>query len=164
MAIYLKPSQLPLATLAKTTRPESLLKAVAERVDIIEDSAERSNVAACVQLLAVISFSKALINMYLMYLWEELMRESVVYQSIVAESTQKVIQQGLDQGRQQGLQQGESTVILRILKKRFGSLPERVRAEVSVLATECLKELGEALLDFTQLSGVEDWLGEIDHG
>ena len=80
------------------------------------------------------------------------MRESVIYQSIVEEITQKK------------LQQGESVIILRQLNKRFGSLPERVRAEVSVLATECLKELGEALLDFTQLSGVEDWLGEIDHG
>ena len=74
------------------------------------------------------------------------MRESVVYQSIVAESTQK------------GRQQGESAVILRILTKRFGSLPERVREEVSVLATERLEELGEALLDFKSLGDLDDWL------
>jgi predicted transposase YdaD len=147
----------PLAVLVKSSEPEALLVRVARQVDIIEDKAKRIEVAVYVQLLAGINFSKALINMYLQ---EELMGESVVYQSIVAESTQK----GLQQGRQQSLQQGESAVILRIPKKRFGFLPERVRAEVSVLATERLKELGEALLDFTQLSGVEDWLGEIDHG
>jgi hypothetical protein len=49
---------LPLAVLAKTLEPEALLAKVAGQVDIIE-------VAACVQLLAGISFSKALINMYL---------------------------------------------------------------------------------------------------
>ena len=144
-----QPFLLPLAVLAKTSEPEALLAKVARQVDIIEDSAERNNVAACAQLLAGINFSKALINMYLK---EELMRESVVYQSIVAESTQK----GLDQGRQQG----ESAVILRILKKRFGSLPERVREEVSALATERLEGLGEALLDFESLADLQSWLAE----
>jgi len=138
-----KPFLLPFAVLAKTEAPESLLARVARQVDIIEDRAEQSNVSACAQLLAGISFSKALINMYLR---EELMRESVVYQSIVAESTQK------------GRQQGESAVILRILTKRFGSLPERVKEEVSVLATERLEELGEALLDFKSLGDLDDWL------
>ena len=74
------------------------------------------------------------------------MRESVIYQSIVEEITQKK------------LQHGESVIILRQLNKRFGSLPERVREEVRVLATERLEELGDALLDFTSLSQVEDWL------
>ena len=138
-----QPFLLPLAVLAKSSEPEALLAKVARRVDIIEDKAERIEVAACVQLLAGISFSKALINLYLR---EELMRESVIYQSIVEEITQKK------------LQQGESVIILRQLNKRFGYLPERVREEVRVLATERLEELGDALLDFTSLSQVEDWL------
>jgi predicted transposase YdaD len=150
-----QPFLLPLAVLAKTSEPEALLARVARQVDIIKDRAERIEVAACAQLLAGINFSKTLINMYLK---EELMRESVVYQSIVAESTQKGLQQGLDQGRQQGLQQGESAVILRILKKRFGSLPERVREEISVLETERLEALGEALLDFESLADLDAWL------
>ncbi|MFN5516429.1 MAG: Rpn family recombination-promoting nuclease/putative transposase [Cyanobacteriota bacterium] len=142
-----KPFLLPFAVLAKTEAPESLLARVARQVDIIEDRAEQIEVSACAQLLAGISFSKALINMYLR---EELMRESVVYQSIVEESTRK--------GLGQGLQQGESLIILRILTKRFGSLPERVKEEVSVLGTECLEELGEALLDFKSLGDLDDWL------
>jgi predicted transposase YdaD len=138
-----KPFLLRFAVLAKTEAPESLLARVARQVDIIEDTAEQIDVSACAQLLAGISFSKALINMYLR---EELMRESVVYQSIVEEIAQKK------------LQQGESVIILRQLNKRFGSLPERVKEEVSVLGTERLEALGEALLDFESLGDLDDWL------
>jgi predicted transposase YdaD len=77
--------------LAKSSELEALLATVARRVDIIEDRAERNEMAACAQLLAGINFEKSLINLYLR---EELMRESVVYQSIVAESRQKGLQEG----------------------------------------------------------------------
>ena len=69
-----QPFLLPLAVLAKTSDPEALLATVAKQVDIIEDRAERSNVAACLQLLAGIGFEKSLISLYLR---EELMQESV---------------------------------------------------------------------------------------
>lgn len=100
------------------------------------------------------------------------MRESVVYQSIVAESMRKGEQQGLErglklglqQGLQRGEQQGESTLILRILTRRFGVLPNGLVERVRQLGTIQLESLGEALLDFEQLSEVEDWLGEIGHG
>ena len=138
-----EPFLLPFAVLAKTEAPESLLAKVARRVDIIEDRAEQCNVSACAQLLAGINFDDSLISIYLK---EELMRESVVYQRIVEEITQKK------------LQQGESVIILRILTKRFGSLPDRVREEISVLETERLEALGEALLDFESLADLDSWL------
>ena len=100
------------------------------------------------------------------------MRESVVYQSIVAESMRKGEQQGLERGLKLGLQQGlqrgeqrgESPLILRILNRRFGVLPNGLVERVRHLGTIQLASLGEALLDFEQLSEVEDWLGEIGHG
>ncbi|BAM51506.1 hypothetical protein BEST7613_2575 [Synechocystis sp. PCC 6803] len=96
------------------------------------------------------------------------MRESVVYQSIVAESMRKGEQQGLERGLKLGLQRGEqrgeSPLILRILTRRFGVLPNGLVERVRQLGTIQLESLGEALLDFEQLSEVEDWLGEIGHG
>jgi predicted transposase YdaD len=154
---------LPLAVLAKTEAPEALLARVARQVDIIEDRAERSNVAACVQLLAGINFDERLISVYLK---EELMQESVVYQRIVAESRQKALQEGqelglqkgLQLGLQQGEQLGEATLVLRQLTRRFGTVPEILAQEIRRLGTIQLEGLGEALLAFTQLSEVEDWL------
>ncbi len=144
----------------KTSESEALLAKVAKQVDIIEDRAERSNVAACAQLLAGINFDKTLINLYLK---EELMQESVVYQSIVAESMQKGEQQGLQRGLQLGLQQGEqrgeAMLVLRLLTRWFGTLPTMMTQQISQLGTIQLESLGEALLDFRQLSEVEQWLG-----
>ena len=141
------PFLLPLATLAKTTRPESLLKAVAERVDIIEDRAEQSNVSACAQLLAGINFDESLISIYLK---EELMRESVVYQRIVAESRRAALQEGA--------QQGEATLVLRQLSRRFGALSNSIIEKIGRLGTEELETLGEALLDFESLADLDAWL------
>jgi predicted transposase/invertase (TIGR01784 family) len=162
-----QPFLLPLAVLAKSSEPEALLSTVARRVDIIEDRAEQSNVAACVQLLAGINFDERLISVYLK---EELMQESVVYQRIVAESRQKGLQEGqelgLNKGLQLGLQQGlqwgeqlgEATLVLRQLTRRFGTLPQVMAQQIRQLGTIQLENLGEALLDFSQLSQVEDWL------
>ncbi len=164
-----QPFLLPLAVLAKGSEPEALLAKVARRVDIIEDRAERIEVGACVQLLAGINFDERLISIYLK---EELMRESVVYQRIVAESRQKGLQEGqelglnkglqlgLQQGLQQGEQKGEATLVLRQLTRRFGVLPNGLVERIRQLGTIQLESLGEALLDFGQLSQVEDWLAE----
>ncbi|MFM7189814.1 MAG: DUF4351 domain-containing protein, partial [Microcystaceae cyanobacterium] len=124
---------------------------------------ERSNVVACIQLLAGINFAKSFIRLYLR---EELMQESVVYQSIVAESMQKGERQGLErglklglqQGLQQGEQLGEATLILRLLTRRFGTLSKGMTEQIRQLGTIQLESLGEASLDFTSLSQVEDWL------
>lgn len=161
-----QPFLLPLAVLAKNLEPEDLLVKVAKQIDIIEDRAERSNVVACLQLLAGINFEESLINLYLR---EELMQESVVYQRIVAESMQKGEQQGLERGLQLGLQQGlqqgerlgEAALVLRQLTRRFGTLPNNLDKQIRQLGTIQLENLGEALLDFQKLSEVEEWLVEL---
>ena len=158
-----QPFLLPLAVLANAPEPEALLARVARQVDIIEDRAERIEVAACVQLLAGINFDEKLINVYLK---EELMQESVVYQRIVAECRQKALQEGqelglnkgLQLGLQQGEQKGEATLVLRQLSRRFGTLPSDLTEQIRQLGTIQLESLGEELLDFKQLSEVENWL------
>jgi predicted transposase YdaD len=106
-----------------------------------------------------INFDEKLINVYLK---EELMRESVVYQRIVAECRQKALQEGqelgLNKGLQLGEQKGEANLVLRQLSRRFGILPQGMTEQIRRLGTIQLESLGEALLDFTQLSEVEAWL------
>jgi predicted transposase YdaD len=121
-------------------------------------------------LLAGINFDEKLINVYLK---EKLMQESVVYQRIVAESRQKALQEGqelglnkglqlgLQQGLEQGEQRGEATLVLRLLTRRFGMLSGNMTQRIRQLGTIQLESLGEALLDFEQLSEVETWLAEL---
>ena len=68
-------------------------------------------------------------------------------------------------GRCVAAQQGEAgrqeeavSLILRQLGKRFGELPDDIRASISELPLTQTEELGEALLDFSALSDVQSWL------
>ncbi|QLE59584.1 DUF4351 domain-containing protein [Nostoc sp. TCL26-01] len=73
------------------------------------------------------------------------MRESVIYQEILAE------------GEQIG-QQRERSLILRLITRRVGELPQEMSDRLNTLSLEQLENLGEALLDFTSLADLVLWL------
>ena len=74
------------------------------------------------------------------------MQESVIYQDIKAE------------GLQEGRQQGEANLVLRQLSRKLGNLSPQVQNAVRQLDTERIEELGDALLDFAEMSDLTDWL------
>jgi hypothetical protein len=57
-----------------------------------------------------------------------------------------------------GRQEGERSLVLRQLNRRVGTLTETLQAQVEALSLERLEMLGEALLDFTGLADLENWL------
>ena len=65
---------------------------------------------------------------------------------------------GIKKGRQQGLQEGSAEIVLLQLHRRFGALDEASHAHISALPVEQLQELSVALLDFSTLSDLENWL------
>ncbi|WP_442940477.1 DUF4351 domain-containing protein [Nostoc sp.] len=86
-----------------------------------------------------------------------MMRESVIYQEILAE------------GEQRG-QQRERALILRQLTRRVGEFPQEVLDRIATLSLEQLENLGEALLDFQAMptavnyADLETWFGTLDVG
>ncbi|MEO1432428.1 MAG: hypothetical protein AAFV71_25835 [Cyanobacteria bacterium J06633_8] len=80
------PALLPLAVLAKSNSPESLLQQVANQVDMIEESEAQKNISACTQILAGLRFDRNLINQLFP---EEIMQESVIYQDIIQRGEQR---------------------------------------------------------------------------
>ncbi|WP_083636736.1 DUF4351 domain-containing protein [Leptolyngbya sp. 'hensonii'] len=65
---------------------------------------------------------------------------------------------GFEGGIQQGRQEEARSLILRLLHRRLGELPEASRGQIEGLSVAQLEALGEALLDFTHLSHLEAWL------
>jgi predicted transposase YdaD len=90
------------------------------------------------------------------------LRESPWYQEILAEGEQRGRTEGEQRGRTEGEQRGRTEegqlLVLRQLNRRFRILPNDVEAQVRALALSQLEALGEALLDFTQMSDLTDWL------
>ncbi|MBD2521239.1 DUF4351 domain-containing protein [Nostoc sp. FACHB-133] len=133
------PALLPLASLTRTDSPQTLLAQVAERVATIPDREERQNIAGCVEILAGLRFEKDLVRQFLR---EDIMKESVIYQDIVQKEAFKLIS--------------------RLLKRRFGDINGSLVEQVSNLSAEQLEELGEALLDFSEIADLVAWLEQ--HG
>jgi predicted transposase/invertase (TIGR01784 family) len=148
------PALLPLATLAQSNSPADLLQQVAAAVDMIEETDERQNISACVQLLAGLRFDKSLITQLFR---EDIMQESVIYQDIL----QKGLQQGLQQGEERGKKQEALQLILRQLIRRFGAIEPETEQQIRALAIAQLEELAEALLDFTSQSDLVNYLASI---
>ncbi|XWK87679.1 MAG: DUF4351 domain-containing protein [Phormidium sp.] len=58
----------------------------------------------------------------------------------------------------QGRQQEALSLILRLLNRRFGGIAPDLEAKIRNLSTEKLEDLGEALLDFSEVADLVDWL------
>ncbi len=66
----------------------------------------------------------------------------------------RVYQQGQEEGRENEAQ----SLVLRLLTRRLGDLPELVREQVAQLPLTSLEDLGEALLEFSELKDLQRWL------
>ena len=139
------PALLPFAPLTATTQPQILLQQVVERVNQLE--AEKPEIAAYTQILAGVKYNKELIQRIFR---EGMMRESVIYQEILAEGEQIGEQQGrLAEGR---------SLVLRLLNRCVGELPPDVRQQIETLSLAQVENLAEALLDFQNIVDLEAWL------
>ncbi|NEU83264.1 DUF2887 domain-containing protein [Nostoc sp. UIC 10630] len=55
-------------------------------------------------------------------------------------------------------EEGERTIILRLLNRRAGNIPDTLLSQIQGLSVEQLEALGDALLDFSTLADLEGWL------
>jgi len=78
-------------------------------------------------------------------------------QAGLEEGRQKGLQEGRQEGRQEGQQKGEATLLLRLMQRRFGPLPDWLTNHVMQADTTTLEEWGLRILDATRL---EDVVGE----
>jgi hypothetical protein len=68
------------------------------------------------------------------------------------------IQEGEQRGRQTGIQEGEQALVIRQLTRRIGPIAPPLETQIRSLSLTELEDLGEALLDFTHPSDLENWL------
>ena len=140
---------LPLATLAQTDSPESLLQQIAVQVSMIEETAIQQSISACTQLLAGLVFDTEVVRQLFR---REDMRESVIYQEI--------LQEGKEEGREEG-RQSELRLVMRLLTRRIGAINLQLQSQIENLSLTQLENLGEALLDFNSETDLVNWLNTL---
>ena len=156
------PALLALAPLTATTQPQALLEQVVVKVNQLE-LRQRPEISAYTQILAGLKYNQDLIRQLFR---EGMMRESVIYQEILAEGEQR----GEQRGREEGRKAEGQLLILRQLTRQVGELPQEVLDRIETLSLEQLENLGEALLDFQAMptavnyADLETWFSTLDVG
>ncbi|PZU97121.1 MAG: hypothetical protein DCE90_08285 [Pseudanabaena sp.] len=109
--------------------------------------------------------SRAIIEMVttiMVYKFEDLSQKEVeAMLGITLQETRvyrEIKQEGLEQGLERGRKQEAINLVVRILTKRFGELPDEIRASISGLPLSVLEDLSEALLDFNNFADLQAWL------
>jgi predicted transposase YdaD len=62
------------------------------------------------------------------------------------------------EGLQEGKLEGESTIILKLLKRRLGPLNEKTILAIQALDNQQLEALSDNLLDFNSKNELSNWL------
>ena len=149
-SIFLEsPGLYPFASLAQTDEPELVLRSVAARIGGIGTGKVQADLAATTSILAGLVLDKNLVKQILR---RDIMRESVIYQDILAEG--EVKSEGkwrIEEAR---------TLVIRLLTRKLGNVSPGLLAKIQTLSLERVESLGEDLLDFTSMSDLEGWLSQ----
>lgn len=70
------------------------------------------------------------------------------------------LQQGLEQGRGEGILLGEQSSLLRVLRKRFGSISNTLIERIGRLDLQQVEKLLDGVLEFSSIDEIESFLGE----
>lgn len=99
-----------------------------------------------------------LITTIVTYRFENLSRREIEAMLDITLKETRVYREIKEEGREEGREEGERLLILRLLTKKVGELDESMRDGIAVLSVEQLESLGEALLEFSSRSDLEEWL------
>ncbi|AFY47767.1 hypothetical protein Nos7524_1908 [Nostoc sp. PCC 7524] len=142
---------------------EQQLSALLPFVPILKNGAQETIVRQAVQLLRAdekLQELEPLLSFFASFvldipLVQQIMRWDM---SILRESPwyQEILKEGLERG----LQQEGVNLVSRLIQRRFGVIPLATQTQIQSLSTSKLEDLAEALLDFTEISQLEQWLNQ----
>ena len=139
---------------------EQQLSALLPFVPILKNGANETTVRQALQLLRAdeqLQELEPLLSFFASFVLEIPLVQQIMRwdMSILRESPwyQEILKEGLEQGlRQEGV-----NLVLRLIRRRFGAVSSTTQMQIEGLSTPDLENLAEALLDFTEISDLEQW-------
>ena len=122
--------------------PELVKTLMARTKTEVENDREKQGI---IELLETVLLSK----------FSQLSRQEIEAMFLVSDIKQTRVYQ---EAKQEGKKDEATNLLLRILSKRFGKLGDSYIQNIKSLNIEQLENLGEALLDFTDINDLETWL------
>jgi len=99
-----------------------------------------------------------LVTTIIVYKFSTLNREEVEAMLGISLEESRVYQDAKVEGRVEGRKEEGRSLVTRILNRKLGKLPKAVLPKIEALSLEQLEELGEALLEFSNIADLEQWL------
>ena len=93
-----------------------------------------------------------------MYKFDKLSQTEVEEMLGITLKETQVYREIKQEGREEGREEGQKSLLLRLLTRKVGELSSEVRQNIDNLSIEQLENLGEALLDFSSIVDLENWL------
>lgn len=144
------PGLLPFAILSQAEDKEGTLRQVASRVQELPDPDQKTSIKTIVEVIAGLELESSIVRQIME---SSIFSESSVYQEIIAKGKAE----GKAEGRAEVIEH-ERSLLTRQLIRKIGVLSNEQRAKVSQLSQSQLDLLGEALLDFSSLEDLTEWL------
>jgi predicted transposase YdaD len=139
---------LPLSVLSKTLDPVATLRQTAKLIDNIEDGQVKNNVSAATAIISGLALNKLVIQQLLK---SNIMKESVIYQDILAEGLAegraRGMAEGVAEGKAKGIAEGKAKGIAE--GKAKGIAEEKNKIAMNLLRSNVSNEL---ISQFTGLS------------
>lgn len=74
------------------------------------------------------------------------------------EARQEGIAMGVEQGIVIGREEGIKSLVLKLLSRKLGEIPNSIQQKINQLSIELLEDLSEMLFDFNSIKDLGDWL------
>jgi predicted transposase/invertase (TIGR01784 family) len=71
--------------------------------------------------------------------------------------------QGIQEGKAQGVQEGKSSLLLKLLSRKLGTISDEIKVLLHELSSERLDVLSEALFELESLADLHNWLENINN-
>jgi hypothetical protein len=139
------------------------------------EKSERPKVKVeCLRLLVTLKLNRAktrlisgFIDSYLRLTGDEMRQYEREFEQLapnVREETMEIMsdweRRGIEQGIEQGIGRGKRELLSRQIRKRFRNVSSELLNLLGQLSTTKLDDLSESILDFKDLSELEEWLGQ----
>jgi len=88
------------------------------------------------------------------------LKQTRFYQEIAEEERQRGERRGMRIGELRGRQEECISLVTRLLRRKFGIHPELATAltQLPTIPVEKLEDLAEAIIDWTEMSALTEWL------
>lgn len=135
-----------------------LKKCVRAIKDTPIDIEEKREIAFRAEILAGLVFQKPIIESIFSEVINMLrIEDSVIYQDVIAKGMEKGVKEGMEKGMEKGKSKGKAEVIIKLLKKKFNTLPAAYEEKLLKAKEQIIDNITEDMFDIDKIEDLDKY-------